>query len=431
MEKPITNEDILKTVVPIEVKKNCLASAIWAFTNKQMFFGGLLQEMDIKYNAFTKTASIHFDAKAAVLEMQLNPNFFCSLDLEGRVTILHHEMLHFACGHLESRYKSKMIDYTGSREFNDEINIPNIAADMAINQLIEHKLPGMVDVNNFIVDNTDTEFTIEVGDNLTFERNQTFEFYYELLMKTKNNKGIKKELDKYTPFDDHDGWGELSEEQKKKYLAEAEKLIKRTIEKSGNRHSSIPSSIQDFLKEIDANKAALDYKGILRNTIRKTVTHTDKIDNWHRPNKRYGMYAPSEKDDYLPLLNFYNDSSGSMSLIEVNECMRIMDGFLLAGSRRCYFAFWHTSLYYKEKYRRGQIIEETVFQAGGTDVTCVLEDIKKCNPNLSIILTDGCYDASPIEPKSEIIWIITSGGSKDHPMSHVGKTIYLDNLKAA
>ena len=131
----------------------------------------------------------------------------------------------------------------------------------------------------------------------------------------------------------------------------------------------------------------------------------------------------------LPHLMIFNDSSGSISVEEQNTYLRIMDGFLTAGSRRCTLAFWHTSLYYKKPYRKGGEIKADEIESGGTDVGCVLEEIKKSKPDLSLILTDGYYSAVDIDIKSDVIFIISKNGNRDHPMKHIGRTILLDLIK--
>jgi predicted metal-dependent peptidase len=74
-------------------------------------------------------------------------------------------------------------------------------------------------------------------------------------------------------------------------------------------------------------------------------------------------------------------------------------------------------------------VEKDKIESGGTAIGCVMADIKKSNPNLAIILTDGYYDSSAIMPTSEILWIISKRGNSNHPLSHIGKTILLDGLK--
>src|SRR6266700_3200382 len=223
-------------------------------------------------------------------------------------------------------------------------------------------------------------------------------------------------------------WGDLSEDEKERMLTEAKKIVERTIEKSSTTHSQIPDSIKDLLQNIDCEIQKLDYKGILKRIIKKSLSCADRKNTWNRPSKRYGVYSPGTEVGKLPFCMFLNDSSGSISVKEQNEYLQIMAGFLKVGGKKCTLAFWHTNLYHKQPYKLHQEIDPNVMQSGGTDVTAPMLEIQKTKPNLAIILTDGYYDATDVKVTSEVLFIISKGGNKEHPMRHVGTTIMLENL---
>jgi predicted metal-dependent peptidase len=415
-------------VVSDDDKKKMLQSAIYHLTNQQAFYGQLLQELTIKYNHSIPTAGITFNKKVQQFEVYINPNFFASLKNEERIAVFHHEVLHFTNKHL---FRLPFLD---DKVTNEEKKMYNIGGDMAINQYIKNLPQGCVDVKDWKMD-----------DGSLFPTFNNMETYYELIkseskqQKKSNEKKEKGEgqgtkgnvndhLDNYKEFDVH-MWDSLDEETKKQMLDEAKKIIKRTIEKTSYNHSNVPDSMKDLLEEIEGLTASINYKEILRSVIKKTVSSVDRDTTWKKPNRRYGIYSPGSKVGNTPKLAFLNDSSGSISVKEQNEYLRIMDQFLKVGSRNCILGFWHTNLYYKKPYKKGQEVNKDELQSGGTDVTSIMEDIKKHKYDLSIILTDGYYDACDIKASSEVIWIISSGGNPSHPMMHVGKTIMLDKLK--
>lgn len=391
-------------------KKNALESSLYYFTNAQPFVGGMLQELTMKYSSQVPTAGITFDKKSSEFLVYLNPNFFCGLSVKERVAVLHHEILHFTNKHL---FRLPFLDVK-----DDQKRIYNIAGDMSINQYIPDLPFGCVDVK---------DWKCKVNGKVEpFPILRSMEEYYELI---KNNPDENKDqMDKYKQFDVHD-WEGMDEETKQKMLDEAKKLIKRTIEKTSYDHSRVPEGIRDLLQELEVLAAGLNYKQILKNAIKRTVSSVERASTWKRPNRRYGVMSPGSITGNLPHLYFANDSSGSISVSEQNMYLRIMDEFLAVGSRKCTLAFWHTNMYYKKPYKKGQEIKEDVLESGGTDVGCVLRDIKESKPDLALILTDGYYDKADIEINSEVIFIISKGGNKDHPMKHVGKTILLDSLK--
>jgi predicted metal-dependent peptidase len=221
----------------------------------------------------------------------------------------------------------------------------------------------------------------------------------------------------------------LSEEEKERMAREAEKLVKRTIEKTSYSHSNVPGYVNDFLTELESFLKKLNYKAILRAAIKKTVMSQDREHSWKRPNKRYGTFAPGTSLSHVPRINMYIDTSGSISHLELNEFLDVIDNFLKAGSKECKLVLWHTQPYYNKKYKLKQRVKVQDLQSGGTDPNPTLELIKKSNPDLSIILTDGFYDKTDVKVTSDLIWIISKTGNKDHLNKHLGKTIPLESIK--
>ena len=411
-----------------DYKKKMLSNATYHLTKQEQFYGNLLQELTIKYNEIVPTAAITYNVKSSQYEIYVNPYFFHSLKPEGRVAVFQHEILHFTNKHL---FRMPFMKDTTSQ---DDRRLYNIAGDMAINQYIQNLPEGCVDVKTWKTD-----------DGALFPTLKTMEQYYDLIKKEKeeqdkknkdkeDGKGegssgnVPEKLGNYKEFDQHD-WDSLDEETKKKMLDEAKKLIKRSIEKTSNSYTKIPDSIKDLLVEIDSLSAGLNYKTILRSIIKKTVSCVDRENTWKKPNKRYGVVSPGSKVGCLPALSCYLDTSGSICLKELNMFLNIVSGFLKVGTRQCQLGLWHTELYYKKKYKLNTELNKEDLQSGGTDVGPALEDIKKTNPNLAIIFTDGFYEAHTIKLNSEILWIISENGSQDHPMKHVGKTIRIQDLK--
>lgn len=409
-----------------ETYKNALSSAVYRLTLIERFYGNLLQELTVKRNAMVPTAGITYNTKTLQFEIYINPQYFCTLTPAEMVGVFHHEILHFTNKHL---FRLPFLDEKIS---NTEKKYYNIAADMAINQYIKDLPKGCVDVKEWKLD-----------DGKLFPTYKTMEEYHSLIKheeekQNQNNKDGKGEgkgskgnvpenLDKYKEFDSH-MWDSLDEETKQQMLGEARKLVKRTIEKTSQSHSTVPDSVKDLLEEIETLSAKMNYKRILKEVIKRTVCCSDRESTWRKPNKRYGVYSPGTRVGALPKLEILVDTSGSISITEMNQFFNVISGFLQAGSRTCDLALWHTSLYYKKKYKLyGQLVKEEL-ESGGTDITCALQEIKKSNPNLAIILTDGYYDKSDIKIPSEVIFIISKGGNKDHPMKHLGKTIPLERI---
>jgi len=406
-----------------------LQQALYYFTNENPFIGGLLQEMNFKPDYRLPTAALSYDKKRQSFEILVNPKFFHGMSLDHRIGVLHHEVLHFTNAHV---FRFGM---DGTNKNKEEHKKRNIACDMAINQFIRTLPDGCVDVQYF-----------ETDDGQPFPKFATAEVYLELLKDNPNamkkagenmeKAGVKKpgtgeafgDGDGQT-LDQHD-WDALSDDEKKQMAEEMRKMIKRTMEKTSYDKSSLPDAIKDLIEEMTTFLNKMNYKQILMSAIKKSVSFTDRAATWKRPNKRYGTVAKGTTLAKLPTLWELVDTSGSISVKELNEFLTVVDGFLKAGSRKCMIGFWHTSMYKLKKYKLGQKITQEEIESGGTDMTDTVEKVNKGQPDLAIILTDGYY-SSNVDPEVQMVVVISENGTMDHPLKNhpMVKTISMKGLK--
>lgn len=428
-------------------RKAALESSIFNLFKKETFYGNLVQELTIKYNETIPTAAIGFNPKIEKFEIMLNPRFFIKcLNNDFRISVLQHELLHFTFKHL-IRAPLKDMKPEEHMKFN-------LAADMAINQYIS-PLPNGCDVCRNVKIKSPEEWQSlhkdnqycpgkcvdvkdwKLDDGSLFPTFQTMDTYYNLIkdeeQKQKGNSSTKgnvgDQLERFGTWDEHK-WEELDEETKQKLLDEAKKVLKRTIEKTQYSHSKVPDHVKDMLDDLEAQTEKLNAKRILESCIKKTLTGQDRRSTWTKPNRKYGVYNAGSKIGDVPNLNMYVDTSGSISVTELNQFLKVMNEFLKVGSKQCFLGFWHTSLYNKNKYRLNREIEKSVLESGGTDVQCVIDDIVKTKPNLSIILTDLYFDEpSYLGLTDEILFIVSKGGNKQHSLGKKYKVIYLEDIK--
>ncbi len=421
LEKMIEEANVDRSEEYKLTSKN-LQQALYYFTNENPFIGGLLQEMNFKPDYRLPTAALSYDKKRQAFEILINPPFFNKMSLDHRIGVLHHEILHFTNAHV---FRLGM-DTTNKEEHKKK----NIGADMAINQYIRSLPDGCVDVKFFQTD-----------DGQPFPTFATAEVYIELLkdnpdaMKkaAQNMKDagmqIKGDFGDGQTLDSHD-WEALSDDEKKQMAEEMRKMIKRTMEKTSYDKTSLPDAIKDLIEEMTTFLNKMNYKQILMSAIKKSVSFTDRANTWKRPNKRYGVVAQGTTLAKLPELWELVDTSGSISVKELNEFLTVVDGFLKAGSRKCMIGFWHTSMYKLKKYKLGNKIKQEEIESGGTDMTDTVEKVNKGKPDLAIILTDGYYGTT-VNPEVETIIVISENGTMDHPLKHhpMVKTISMKGLK--
>lgn len=268
-----------------------IQQTIYYVLKRNVFVGNLLQELTIRVSKRIPTAELTYDRENAKFEVLLNVDFLKCLELEQRVAVFFHEILHFTNGHI---YRFEDV---GTEK--DQM-LKNIAADMAINQYIQNlpagcdkcpppnveepckneKCPGKcIDVKDY-----------KNADGTPFPQFKRFEDYFELLQNTTdkpqkpqdNGKGRSSNWDqikKYKPFDEHD-WAAMDEGEKQRMLEEAKKVVKRTVDKTYSDYSMAPQSVKDLLQEIETKLKALDYKGLLKYAIKKTLSANNRTSTW-------------------------------------------------------------------------------------------------------------------------------------------------------
>lgn len=397
-----------------EFSKN-IQQSLYYFLQKNAYMGNLLTELNFYTSYQLPTAALCYDKQKRNFNVIINPVFFNKHTLEQREGILHHEVLHFLYDHI-MRFG---FDSTDPKENTRK----NLATDMAINQYIPDLPEGCVDVKQF-----------KLPDGKLFPVLRGADEYLKLLKDDKTQEANKDTLKKYMgedgngeTLDQHNWDADLSEDEKKEFMEEMKKVLKRSIEKTAYGHDKVPDFVKDLLESLDKKLQGLNAKGILRQAIKKSVSFADRTSTWKRPNKRYKEYSPGTNLGKVPNLSIYIDTSGSISHRELNEFLSVLESFLKAGTRKCFLGLWHTSLYYKKKYKMRQRFDQAGLQSGGTDVTGVMEDINKTKPDLSLVLTDGYFDQT-VEPKAQTIFIISKGGNKDFHWKNKFKTIYLEDL---
>jgi predicted metal-dependent peptidase len=445
--RPSIDKDILqKEFVSTEEKSQCLATSIYETSKTHPFLGSVLQCLTIQYSHQLPTAGILFNTDAKRWDMLVNPFFFCKkLTAPQRKAVLIHELSHITHKHplrvpfMKISTRKRML--------------MNIAADMAINQFIKdipkgcnqcppvdaqqpcpnEMCPGRcIDVNDYYDQDPKTNA------KTTWPLNQTMESYYERLIKRfedpdkdgdgdGNGGGGADTSDLPQTIDEHmwDGAGD-----EKEMIDATEELVKRAMVKARLSYDDLPGHVKDLLEEIKTRRAELNYKALIMTAMKKHASGHNRKSTWMRKNKRFGFKAPGSKVGDLPKLELHLDTSGSISTEELNEFLEIVDQFLKVGARKCNMSFFHTDLYGRQSYKMGTKIKKEDIQSGGTELTKTLEDIWTRRGDLSIIITDGCYSdvqfeswMKPGQQFPQVLWIISKGGTEDHPLRRVGDTV--------
>lgn len=434
-----------------ELKKQCLATALYEVNKHHTFYGAILSLMNIQYSYMVPTAGVAFSADHARYEMYINPRFFCkALTSDQRVAVLIHEICHITHKHLIRVPFMKVSDH--------KRKLLNIAGDMSINTLIKNlpqgckSCPPIEDMKQgaqcsnelccghamYPSNYSDTDD--KTGKKIAWQNGKTMEYYFEKLMELyeepeegdENGDGESGQGKGGTPrqFDSHEWHGNAEESD---VLNATEDLVKRAMVKQSLSYDDLPANIRDLLEDIKSRRAELNYRQLILAAIKRSATGVDRKYSWARKSRRFGNKAPGTKEGDLPKLAMYIDTSGSISQEEMNEFLDTIDEFLKVGNRKCYINLFSDTNYHSAKYKIGE--RENVKKAvkmGGTSLESSLKNILDTKCDLNIIITDGCYSdvrfenwMRPGQSFPQVLWIISRNGTQNHPIKRLGDTIQI------
>ena len=383
---------------------------------KMYFLGAMLQGIQIDYSPRIGTACIQYIPNKKQFLIELNPVFFRDLSLDERMGVLLHELEHMMKLHL-----------VRIPAFDDRAKA-NKAADCVINQFV----PGIP---------TREPIRGIFPEDFNLPKDKSLEDYYNMWPDDQEGdegddndgsggqggQGKGKKKGQGDVLDQHD-WDNGADECD--VLEGVDDAVKRTMIKTSTSFDRLPGSLKDLLDQIETKKKAIDWKRRLKSFIKKSASGIDRESTRTRPSKRYDYQSPGLKVGELPKLSIFIDTSGSMSIVEVNSCLQQVDEVLKAGMRKVKLYLWNTSCYAEFNYKKGMrdFIHKQV-ESGGTDFQSCSEIIEKSRPDGCIVLTDGYFSDTKTKVQCPILFVITNGGAKELPTSYVRQSmISLPNM---
>jgi len=357
-------------------------------------------------------------AKDGDLKMWYNPGFMHSLtELQVR-GLLKHEAMHLALMHTTTRRL-------------EPHNVHNWAADLAINSNIpERELPegGLIPGKAF---KPLTEEQLEKMDDdavARFERMSKFveelpkglstEEYFSLLMK---DEQMKEDLEPQPgdgdgggmpgEMDHHDGWDELSDEEKELAKAKVKQAVAaaaKECDKTG-QWGSVPANMQAEIRKLISNE--IPWQAILKKFVGFTK-RSSRSTSWNKINKKNPMLMPGARKKTTASIALYIDQSGSVS----NHELELLFGELQSLAKHTEFTTFHFDCTVDEKSEavwkknRGMAAHRT--RGGGTCFSSVQKHAEKNKHRFDgyLILTDG-YASNPGISRMKRGWVITSDGA--------------------
>lgn len=346
-------------------------------------FGEVLVAVEREVSNSVPTAAVTSNLKLIV-----NPDFWATLDKEGKKAVLAHEIMHLMFNHFE-RFQE---------QFKENPELVNIALDCAINQLIPFKLP-------------DNHVTVEFVEKITktkLERKHSSEYYYNKMMQSSCSVSISP---------DH---SEQFKEGNVLNKSKMENLLRKAIDAQKKHEMKRGTNPNDSLVNIVPERIRTN-PNVWKSMINKSFGDVPSV-----PEYVYGRQSRRNKDSFYgkrmlltdPHVWVIIDSSGSISDEElckftghINSAMRKYD--------TCVTLIECDAEIQKISNIKGKIKNINIKGRGGTDLTKginYIKDVVGKSKTRVIMLTDGYtnWDAVPDN------LVITAIYTQTHePLEHI------------
>ncbi len=361
------------------------------------FFAGILRGVNIEFVESIPTAGVM--VKDADVHMLVNPGFISNLTDAQIKGLLKHECFHLAFEHCTSRMLTPH-------------RVANIAADLAINSDIPKKeLPE----GGMVPGEVDAEFLATPLGKLIkgFPKHKSQEWYFAEIMK--DEKAVKQaEGGEGQGFDDHGGWGEMTDEEKelvKGKIAQAVADAVADADRSG-KWGSVGSEMRGKIREMVSKE--VDWRSILKQFVGFSRRGT-RSTTWNRVNTtmihpEHGPLATASQRGYTSSIAVYIDQSGSVG----NDSLALAFGELRNLTRHTEFTTFHfdtqVDLKSETVWKKSKTPKVHRTRGGGTCFDCVT---KHANENKGrfdgyLIITDG-EAAKPKPSKMKRCWLLIPG----------------------
>ena len=380
-----------------------------------------------------------------------NPKFLAGLSANQVMGLLKHE-----CYHL-------VFDHTTTRRHDPHI-IWNYATDLAINSLIEEdELPegGLIPGKAFkpltpeqleqMGEKAAERYNMVSAKIASFPREKHSEWYFAELMKDPEVKEAIESSEKVkgksiadaladgdikidengdlvdadgnpvtlvpgsgddAGMDSHDGWGELSDEQREIVKGKIKQAFEDAVKNcdGSNSWGSVPASMQKKLRKMVSKE--IPWQAVLKNFVGMT-RRADRSSNVRRLNRKYPAIHPGVHRNYRASIAVYLDQSGSVS----DSDLTLLASELDALSDRVEFTLFNfdTSVDTDSErtIKKGQAVYLDRTRCGGTCFRCVQDhaNANKRRFDGYLVLTDGYAPDPKGHNKLKRGWVIVPTGS--------------------
>jgi predicted metal-dependent peptidase len=406
-DEKVQSDYIFDTASDEEAAKFRLSPHLINLMSEEPFFSSLIRKIRRHKTNDIPTAGV--TCIEGSLALYWNPKFLASLSADEIKGLIKHECYHLIFKHCTARKQ-------------EPHQMWNIATDLAINSLIAERLlpdggliPGKaLKALAKITDPAQYDAWKRLSDLIQgFPKNKNSEWYMAQLMDDQELQDAFDKLPKSGSgilMDDHDGWGDMTEEEKAKVENEIKEMVGQAAKEADRTNSwgNVSSETRRQIRKMYENK--VDWKKVLvsfvgrRQRAKKSSTH-------RRINRKYPYIHPGKKIGHQANLAVYIDQSGSISDRDIS----MFTGALMGLAKNVTFTFYNFDTRVdegsKQVWKKGKKsieIKRTV--CGGTCFNCVEDHFRKNIDTFDgyITLTDGCA-AKPKPCKLRRCWVLLPG----------------------
>jgi predicted metal-dependent peptidase len=398
-----------------------LEQAIYTLLGKLPYYGCLIQSMKHVISKEVSTAGVRFDDNGASVRLTVNPDFFDSLTIDERVALLIHE-----ASHVDRLHLIRIPQATSNHRLG------NVAADAAINCYIPNLPKGGIYPKALNLKNYQSfEYYLDrLTDNLDDAKRNSPKPKSDSVDSSDDNEGdsesdgdtdttdtpkaktplLKRYIDADTrPIDTHD-WDNsglsLSEQ-----AGVIESTMKRAIDKLGFDSGQLPSHVQESLQLLRELKVKTWHRE-LKKFLGRTVNGFDFERTWSRRNRRYGLQEAGSKISGQKKLAIAFDTSGSMSVQELERCLAETMSMVKSGVVGHLIQF-DTEVNHIQPLKRNTEVLEIVGR-GGTSFVDLMAKVDELRCDGLVVFTDGHDNDTCDKPKTPVLWVHTAGENEKY-----------------
>ena len=365
-------------------------------------------------------------AKDGDLRMYWNDRFLAALPGKQVRGVIKHECLHL------------IFEHTTTRKYEPH-KIWNYATDLAINSHLMDELPefGLFPGKSFkplteeqkekMGEAAVKQYEAVSAKIESFPARESAEWYFARLME---DDEVKDAIENPAPqpgqegeegegqgvgmpgtLDDHEGWGEMSEEEREYVKAKVKQAAQDAAKECDAKGSwgNIPAELRRQIKaalvnDVPWQKIIDRFCGYSRRANRTT--------SYSRLHSTMGRMVPGAKRGYTSSVATYIDQSGSVSDAELALCFGELKNLAKNTEFTCYHFDTEVDEKSKKVWKRSKTPEASRTRAGGTCFQAPTKHAVKNKRTFDgyIILTDG-YAPDPGPSLIPRAWIITPDGA--------------------